>query len=136
MKKIYSKIDPNILLHQIIKLESITPGRLNISNPKEFLQLATIHGEKGKIFPSHKHLWKNGEKDVITQECWIVIRGQLNCTFYDTNGSLLGEEILNEGDCAITFQGGHGVRIAKEDTIFYEVKNGPYKGQGSDYEVL
>ncbi len=132
MKKIYSKIDPSLLLHQITKLEDIVLGRVDITDPKEFIQASALRPEEGKIFRPHKHFWRDGEKQMITQECWIVIKGKIKCSYYDTDNALLGEEILGVGDASVTYQGGHSVQVLEKDTIFYEVKPGPYKGREQD----
>lgn len=132
MKKIYSKVDPSLLLHQINRLEDITEGKRNLSDPKEFLQICTMNLEKGRAFHSHKHIWKDGEKSVIAQESWIVIRGKVKGIFYDIDDTIIEEEILNPGDCSITFQGGHNLISLDENTILYEIKTGPYKGREND----
>ena len=36
----------------------------------------------------------------------------------------------------MTFQGGHTYEILEEDTIVYEYKTGPYKGQANDKEFI
>lgn len=136
MKKIYSKEVPEILLHQIIRLEEITPGKIELSDPKEFLQIMALNEERGKEYYPHKHLLKKGDEHTITQESWIVIKGKLKGTFYDLNGELLDEEILAPGDCSITFQGGHSLLVLEENTIFYEIKSGPYRGKEYDKTTI
>ena len=135
MKKIYSKKEPEILLHQIIKLEEITPGKIELSDPKEFLQIMALNDSLGKEYPPHKHMWKEGGK-TITQDSWVVIKGKLNGMYYDTDGKFLDEEVLGPGDCSITFYGGHSLTILEEGTIFYEIKSGPYKGKEYDKTSL
>ncbi|MBU1092767.1 WbuC family cupin fold metalloprotein [Patescibacteria group bacterium] len=132
MQKIYSKTDPKLLLHQINRLEDIPKGKMQLSDPKEFLQICTMDLQKDETVPAHKHLWKNGEKSVITQESWIVIRGSIQGAFYDTDDKVIAEEILRPGDCVITYQGGHSLTNLEEGTIFYEIKTGPYQGREND----
>lgn len=135
MKKIYSKIEPALILHAILRREDIKEGKIELSDPKEFLQIMALKENKGKEYYPHKHAWKDGEK-TITQEAWIVIQGKLKGTYYDINGEKLLEEILNPGDCSITFQGGHSLTVIEENTIFYEIKTGPYKGKEYDKVAL
>ena len=75
-----------------------------------------------------KILWKDGEERVIAQESWVIIRGSVKCSFYDTDGAILAEPILNVGDCSITLAGGHTYSILEDETLVYEYKTGPYKG--------
>lgn len=132
MKKIYSKLNTSVLLHQINKLEDIKEEKHELSDPKEFLQIRAMNLKKDRTFTPHAHIWKSGEKKVITQESWIVITGKIEGIFYDTNNEVLAKEILSPGDCAITFQGGHNLTSLEEKTIMYEIKTGPYKGKDND----
>ena len=132
MIKIYSKLDPKLLLHQINRQEDIPAGKMQLSDPKEFLQIGTMVLEQGETIPAHKHTWKAGESRTITQESWIIIRGSIKGIFYDTDDQILAEEILYPGDCAITYQGGHSLINLEADTAFYEIKTGPYLGREQD----
>lgn len=131
MKKIYSKIKPQ-LLHIINKKEDITEKRIDLSPESEFLQVATLKLPKGQTFRPHKHKWKIGPKEIIAQEMWIVLTGRVKVILYDFDDSVLVEEILNPGDCSITFHCGHTYEILKKRTKVIEVKIGPYQGQKLD----
>ena len=124
------------MLHLICGLEEAPSGRLDLSDPKEFLQVSLLKLEAGKAARPHRHIWKDGEKSVVTQECWIVMKGRIECTYYDTDDAILAEEILQAGDCSITFLGGHRLAALDEGAVFYEIKNGPYKGQANDHLAL
>ena len=136
MKNIYSKIKPKKILHIIYKVEdfkNIMNGhRKNIIDEKEFLQLSALKMKEGQTFRPHEHIWKKGEDKVIAQESWVVIKGSVKCSFYDLNNNLLCEPILNVGDCSVTLEGGHTYSILEDDTLVYEYKTGPYKGQDED----
>ena len=131
MKKIYSKVKPNTLLHIVNRLDEIE-GRTDIAPENEFIQLATLKMENGKTFKPHKHIWKPGEKEVIAQESWVVIKGSVKVIMYDLDDEIVATPILYPGDCSMTFQGGHTYEILEDDTIVYEYKTGPYKGQEND----
>ena len=75
MKKIYSKVKPDTLLHLVHRLDEIK-GRTNVAPENEFIQLATLKMKKGTTFKPHKHIWKDGEDKVIAQESWVVIKGK------------------------------------------------------------
>ncbi len=134
MEKIYSKIEPNKLLHLVNRLNEID-GRTDIAPTEEFLQLATLKMKKGQTFKAHKHITLVKETN-IAQESWIVIKGSVKCIFYDLDDSIIAEPILYPGDCSMTFRGGHNYLILEEDTIVYEYKTGPYLGQELDKVFL
>lgn len=131
MEKIYSRIDPNCLLHIINRFEEIQE-RTDICPDEQFLQLATLKMQKGKTFKPHKHVYKKGEEEIIAQESWVVIKGKVKVYMYDLNDTIIATPILYPGDCSITFIGGHTYEILEDDTIVYEYKTGPYRGQKYD----
>lgn len=134
MDKIYSKVNPNTLLHLIYRLSEIK-GRTNISPDNEYLQLASIKMQKGQTFKAHKHIIFD-KVTTIAQESWLVIQGSVKCIFYDLDDTIIAEPILYPGDCSMTFRGGHNYLILEDDTIVYEYKTGPYLGQELDKEFL
>jgi len=136
MELIYSKIEPNKLLHIINRLSDIS-DRQDIIPKNNFIQCATLKMEKGKTFKPHKHIEKERcyEKQ-ISQESWIVIKGSVKCKFYDIDDKLLCEPVLNVGDASFTLYGGHTYEILEDDTIVYEYKTGPYEGQELDKTFL
>ena len=136
MKKIYSKIEPEKLLHTIVKKDDLKPGRTEVVSEEHFIQCALLNMEEGKTFKPHKHIWKPGEKQCIAQESWVVIKGSVNVIMYDLDDSIIEELILEAGDASFTLEGGHTYEILEDDTIVYEYKTGPYKGQENDKEFL
>ena len=136
MEHVYSRVDPTILCHQVIRLGDIT-DRHNVSTDAQFLQLATLRMNSGHTFRAHQHIWKPTPVDlIIAQESWVVIKGRVQVMFYDTDGTLLQTTVLNPGDASMTFQGGHNYLILKDDTVVYEYKTGPYQGQELDKVFL
>lgn len=136
MKKIYSNMDPSILLHIINKQKDLEEGRTDIAPEDQFLQVAALRMNEGKTFKAHKHLWKEGEERVIAQESWVVLSGSVAVTLYDLDDSIVSEEVLDPGDLSMTFQGGHNYVAILPDTFVYEFKTGPYKGQKQDKEFI
>jgi len=132
MIKYYSKVDPNKLLHMVVKKEEITSGRQDIVSEENFIQCSILNMEKGKTFKPHKHIWKERTRNVIAQESWIVIQGSVKCIFYDTDDTILAEPILYPGDTSFTLEGGHNYLILEDNTLVYEYKTGPYEGQALD----
>lgn len=136
MHKIYSRLDTNKLLHLINRCDEIV-GRTDVAPADQFLQLATLRMERGKTFRPHQHIWKPcPTSECIAQESWVVIRGSVEVSCYDTDGTLLETVVLEAGDCSMTFEGGHNYLILEDDTIVYEYKTGPYQGQAQDKVFL
>ena len=132
MKKIYSKIEPNKLLHIIVRKDDLVKGRTEVVSEEHFIQCALLNMEKDKTFKPHKHIWKNRTRDVIAQESWVVIQGKVRCTFFDIDDNIIEEPILEVGDASFTLEGGHTYTILEDDTLVYEYKTGPYEGQELD----
>lgn len=136
MIKVLSKIEESKLLHIIYRKDDIVKEREDIISADNFLQLSSLRLNSGKTFKPHKHIYKKGEDLVIAQESWVVLQGKVKCYFYDLDDSLLKTEILNIGDCSITLEGGHNYEILEDDTLVYEYKTGPYKGQNLDKKFI
>ena len=140
MKLYKSKIQPNKTLHIIFKKNDFKKindnSRKDLVEPDQFIQLSAMRLKKDQSFKPHYHIWKNGEKNAIAQESWVVISGSVKCKFYDLDKKILAEPILKTGDCSVTLEGGHTYTILEENTYVYEFKTGPYKGQKFDKEFL
>ena len=140
MKKIYSKVEPDKLLHIIHKSDefhTIEDGhRRDVVGADEFIQLSALNMDSGHTFKPHKHIWKPGEEKCIAQESWVIIKGSVECIFYDLDDTILEKPILYPGDCSVTLGGGHTYRILEDDTLVYEYKTGPYEGQELDKEFI
>ena len=135
MKKIYSKIRPNKLLHIVTSVDEIKSGRIDVVPEEEYLQLAILKMNKGKTFLPHKHIIKEKITD-IAQESWLVYEGKVKCTFYDLDDSILDEPIIEKGGISITLRGGHNYLIMSNNTTVLEYKTGPYLGQEFDKQFI
>lgn len=133
--KIYSKVDPTILLHIVNRCNEITEIRNDMCPDNEYLQAASFILNKGKTFKPHYHLPLE-RKTNITQESWIVIKGKIKAILYDIDHTIIAEPILEPGDCSITFRGGHNYLCMDDNTYVYEYKTGPYMGQAKDKEFI
>ena len=141
MKKIYSKIKPNILLHMVVDLKKslseLESSRLDIVPSDNFIQCSLLKMNKEKTFPPHKHIKKDRHyPEQIAQESWVVVQGSVKCKFYDLDDRLIAEPILKAGDVSFTLYGGHTYEILEDNTVVYEFKTGPYEGQKLDKEFL
>jgi len=136
MKEIYSKLNPDLLLHQIFHKKDMVPQeRVNISSPDKFLQLASLNLEKGRTFKPHKHIYCE-KMTTMAQESWVVIEGSVKVFFYDLDDKIIAEEIIRPGDCSLTYRGGHNYLALEDNTLVYEYKTGPYLGVESDKEFI
>lgn len=141
MKKIFSQ-NGKTLLHIICRrddLEIIQKdqfGRVDVAPDDQFLQVAALQLNEGKTFKPHKHIFKEGSKEVIAQESWVVIKGSVKAILYDLEDQIVSEEILNEGDLSMTFRGGHNYIALSANTFVYEFKTGPYLGQALDKKFI
>ena len=136
MKKLFSQVEEGKLLHIINRFDEIQT-RTDVAPETEFLQLATLRMAKGKTFRPHKHIWKPCQNpQVIAQESWVVIQGSVKVFLYDLDDTLIGTEIISQGDCSMTFEGGHTYEILEENTVVYEYKTGPYTGVENDKVFL
>lgn len=135
MEKIYSKVDPTVLLHTVNRRSNITKKRCDITPENEFLQVACFSLPEGKTFRPHKHIPLKRES-TITQESWIVVKGKVKAQLYDLDDAIIAEPILEWGDCSITYRGGHNYVCLEEDSLVYEYKLGPYMGQAKDKTFL
>ncbi len=133
MEKIYSKIEPNKLLHIIFRKEDFKSGRTNLIDEMEFIQCSALNLVIGTTFKPHKHIERNITfSNHIAQESWCIIQGSVKCIFYDLNDEILETPILNAGDTSFTLRGGHTYEILEDDTLVMEYKVGPYFGQQLD----
>lgn len=131
MKKIFSRVEPEKLLHLVLSTNN-SQGRSQLIDSDQFLQIATLELKGGENFSAHKHLLKDlPSNKSIAQESWVIIKGSVEVTFFDLDDSKLETHILNAGDLSITLYGGHGYKVL-EDTIAIEFKSGPYLGQELD----
>lgn len=130
-QNIYSKIDSNLLLLSINRKNEISDNRVDICPEDKFLQISTKRLYKNTSFKPHKHNILNRNID-NTHECWIVLEGSIKAVFYDIDNKVILDTNLNSGDCAVVYNAGHSFEVTEDNTILYEVKNGPYYGQTKD----
>jgi len=130
--KIYSKVEPDKLLHIVCRPSELNQIRSDIVDEDQYLQLAILNFNKGKTFKAHKHIYKTAPKSAIAQESWVVMSGRVEATFYDLDDTVVEKRTLETGDLSITLFGGHNYLILEDNTLVLEYKTGPYYGQTSD----
>jgi hypothetical protein len=90
------------------------------------LQAGFIAYPAGHEIPRHVHL-PIPRSITGTAEVLLVLRGRCEVDIYDDERALVASRDLVEGDVMIMVTGGHGFRMT-EDTVLFEVKQGPYLG--------
>jgi len=133
MEKIFSKIQPGLLLHIIFRFQDFNEPRKEILEAHNFLQSSAVRANGGTSFRPHRHIEKTVVRThEITQECQVVMRGAIECSLYDIDDALLVKIDIKEGDALYTLGGGHGFVILEDNTCLLEFKSSPYEGQGKD----
>ena len=103
------------------------PERTEFLTPDHFGQQMgmIVYGAGTQIQP-HLHLPVVREVHGTT-ECIVVRRGSCDIDIYDQSKQLVTSRALKTGDIVLLLDGGHGFRM-HEDTVLFEVKQGPYMG--------
>ncbi len=117
---------------QGVPLAYIIRGKLNPTQttfltPPEFKQQVgfIVYRAGGEI---QRHVHRPLERHLVgTSEVLIVRRGRCEIDIYNDERELVATRELGQGDIMLMVGGGHGFRML-EDTVFLEVKQGPYTG--------
>ncbi len=105
----------------------MNPKKTTFLTPPEFKQQVgfVVYPASGEI---HRHVHRPLERHLIgTSEVLIVRRGRCEIDIYNNGRELVATRELRQGDIMLMVDGGHGFRML-EDTVFLEVKQGPYTG--------
>ena len=136
MREIHSKVEPTLLLHCVHRMNTLEPNvfyRKNLSNDDQYLQVSYLRMPKDHTFKPHQHIFKDApDYQVVAQESWVVVSGQIRVFFYDIDETFLESVVLEVGDMSITFRGGHSYQALEAKSIVYEYKTGPYTGVEND----
>ena len=106
----------------------LVPNRTTFLTPPQFKQQVgfVVYPAGGEI---QRHVHRPLSRHLIgTSEVLIVRRGRCEIDIYNDDRELVATRELREGDIMLMVGGGHGFHML-EDTVFLEVKQGPYTGQ-------
>jgi len=103
------------------------PDRTTFLTPPEFKQqVGYIVYPAGSEIARHIH--RPLERHLVgTSEVLIVKKGRCLIDIYNDDRELVATRELYPGDVMLMVGGGHGFRML-EDTVFLEIKQGPYTG--------
>ena len=105
----------------------LMPSRTTFLTPPQFKQQVgfVVYPAGGEI---QRHVHRPLSRHLIgTSEVLIVRRGRCEIDIYNDDRELVATRELREGDVMLMVGGGHGFHML-EDTVFLEVKQGPYTG--------
>lgn len=126
MKPVQIISDGNLPLAYIVRA-GWTPDKTLFLTPDDFgQQMGMIVYGAGQSIQPHLHLPVVREVHGTT-ECVVVRKGSCMLDIYDQNKRFLSAHELHLGDIVLLLGGGHGFRM-REDTVLFEVKQGPYVG--------
>ena len=106
----------------------LMPSHTTFLTPPQFKQQVgfVVYPAGGEI---QRHVHRPLSRHLIgTSEVLIVRRGRCEIDIYNDDRELVARRELREGDVMLMVGGGHGFHML-EDTVFLEVKQGPYTGQ-------
>jgi hypothetical protein len=104
---------------------AMNPEKTTFITPPEFKQQVgfVVYPAGGAIVP---HLHLPLERHLVgTSEVLIIKRGRCLLDVYSDDKELVATRELRVGDLMLMVGGGHGFRML-EETVFLEVKQGPY----------
>lgn len=102
---------------------------IHFFTPNDFSQqVAYMNHPMGKLIEPHVHNLVPRQVH-YTQEVLFIRKGKLRVDFYDNQQQYLESHVLSAGDVILLAGGGHGFEVLEEVEMF-EVKQGPYAGEG------
>ena len=103
------------------------PTKTTFVTPDSYYQQAgfVVYKEGGEV-PRHTHLPLQRHL-VGTPETLLIRKGIVEADLYAMDKSFLRTVTLHEGDIILLVSGGHCFRFT-EDSVLFEIKQGPYTG--------
>lgn len=114
------------VLALIIRAEQMPPTTTFVTPPEYKQQVGfVVYPAGGEI---RRHFHRPLERHLVgTSEVLVLKKGHCLIDVYDDNLELVATRELYCGDVMLMVAGGHGFRML-EDTVFLEIKQGPYTG--------
>ncbi|HXP89751.1 MAG TPA: hypothetical protein VN931_02365 [Fibrobacteria bacterium] len=110
----------------IIRREFVPEQTTFLSPDSYYQQAGFVVYPKDGVVARHVHLPLQRHL-VGTPETLFIRKGSAEVELYAIDKSFLGTWLLAEGDIILLVGGGHRL-TCKEDTVFFEIKQGPYTG--------
>lgn len=107
--------------------DSFLPDETTFLTPPDYKQQVgyVVYPAAGVI---KRHVHRPLERHIVgTSEVLVVKKGRCEIDIYNDERELVATRELHKGDIMLMVGGGHGFRML-EDTVFLEIKQGPYTG--------
>ena len=122
--KTVSKIDLKFLYKEVLKSKNNKSRLCLHKSPNSVLQQMIIFHKKNHKVKIHKHL--------LTEESYFLIKGRMSVNFYNSKGVIIKNINLSANSNTLPFfisvpKNTFHNQIFYQDTIFLELKNGPFK---------
>jgi len=111
----------------VIIRNGLRPETTTFVTPPEYKQQVgfVVHPSGAQI---HRHTHRKIERHMVgTSEVLVLLSGRCEIDIFNDQHLLVHTSELRPGDVMLMVGGGHGFRML-EDTVFLEVKQGPYLG--------
>ena len=118
----------------VVKNEFKRDGFNFISESHYPLQVGINSYEKEEKIKPHIHVNRDIKVETL-QEVVYIKSGKVKVDLYDSQKVKVRSLILSAGDLVFLVGGGHGFNML-EDTVIFEVKQGPYAGKAQDKVVI
>ena len=102
---------------------------------KEAVQASRMCYNKDKTFLTHKHLLRPRLNN-YTQECFIIYKGSIEIRIFSTDKKSISTLVAKAGNIIILYRGYHSVTVLEDNSVFFEIKNGPFTTMKEDKEYF
>jgi len=117
----------------IVRADYDLPG-IHFFTPGSFSQqVAHMKHPKGHKIKAHIHNMITRQV-LYTQEVLVVRSGKVKVTLYSSSTKYICERILLSGDLILLCGGGHAFEMLEETSLF-EIKQGPFAGEGDKVSI-
>ena len=119
--------DGRTLLAYVLRADATADATSFFTDDDASFQAGFVVYPAGGSVAPHIHL-PVSRTVVGTSELLLVKRGRCMVDIYGEDRGLVASRELASGDLVLAITGGHGFRMI-EDTVLFEIKQGPYSGQ-------
>ena len=117
-----------VTLAYVIRHDATSDETAFFTSDESTFQAGFVVYPAGGHVPAHVHM-PVVRRVVGTSELLIVRSGRCIVDIYADDRRLVASREMLPGDAVLSVGGGHGFRMT-EDTVLFEVKQGPYGGLG------
>jgi len=127
MTAVESIVRDGMLLAYIVRADTTSAATSFFTGDDAAFQAGFVVYPAGGAVVPHVHV-PVVRTVVGTSEMLLVRQGRCIVDIYSDDRALVASRELATGDLVLLVAGGHGFRML-EDTVLFEVKQGPYSGQ-------